>query len=179
LQKFFKHDNRNQILVYYFNYRFWDQHQTLILFTCFSKKCPKSNLDTTFIKKKLLLCLLSASEIFIRCFILVKWKSERSSFWFRSENWCTLVNTNHWKPNVNNYLRHWIILSMLDTNHQLRLSRKHFKYKGTFISPPVNIKLQFCTFSSDQCVIIIKATLHISFIIEKILAVLCVCNYIT
>jgi len=92
---------------------------------------------------------------------------------------CTLVNTNHWKPNVNNYLRHWIILSMLDTNHQLRLSRKHFKYKGTFISPPVNIKLQFCTFSSDQCVIIIKATLHISFIIEKILAVLCVCNYIT
>jgi len=62
---------------------------------------------------------------------------------------------------------------MLDTNHQLRLSRKHFKYKGTFISPPVNIKLQFCTFSSDQCVIMIiitnqiKATLHISYIIAK------------
>ena len=39
----------------------------------FSKKWPKPKLDTTFTIKKLLLPLLSVSEIFLGCIVLEKW----------------------------------------------------------------------------------------------------------
>jgi len=41
-------------------------------FHLLSKKCPKLNLDTTFVNKKLLLQLLSANAIFVRHVILDK-----------------------------------------------------------------------------------------------------------
>jgi len=60
-------------------------------FTFFSKKCPKLNLDTPIITKILLLPLLSASHIYILCFILEKRmfleeKVKGIGVSFRSEN---------------------------------------------------------------------------------------------
>jgi len=59
-------------------------------FHLLSKKCPKSDLETTFIKKKLLLPLLSASKIFVRSLILEKKmfldkKAKGNGIWFPYE----------------------------------------------------------------------------------------------
>ena len=60
------------IMVYHFNYPFWDRNQTPIPFTIFPKSDQNQILDTTSINKKLLLFLFSPSNIFVPGFILDK-----------------------------------------------------------------------------------------------------------